>query len=79
MEAAASKEERVERASVLMTRAAVFRQRSIKYVRLRSRQPVARNQTEALVLVAGAIADLEDSVRAIVCPLLGVPFVANAP
>ena len=66
MENSTSDEKRKDWASIVMTRGAVFRSRSIKYNRLRSREPQAKNETEALVAVAGAIADLEDSMMVIV-------------
>ena len=61
MEKLAFEEKRKEWASISMTLGAVFRRHSIKYNRLRSRERQAINKTEALVAVAGAIVDLEDS------------------
>lgn len=66
MTAAKTEEKKVNWATILMQRASVFRLHSISYNRLRKREPPIKNTTEAVMQVVGALANIEDTMRAIV-------------
>ena len=66
MTAAKTDEKRVNWSTILMQRASVFRLHSIAYNRLRRREPPVKNTMEAVMQVVGALANIEDTIRALV-------------